>query len=125
MNAGYKEEAKERFGETDAYKESQIKTKKYSIKEWAKVNEGLTAIFAEFALLKRGGLSAQSPGMQTLVIKLKNYITEHYYTCTDEVLSGLGKMYVGDERFRNNIDKCGAGTAELISGSIAAYLGKK
>ena len=121
----YTDEAKERFGDTDAYRECEMRTKKYSVKEWAKVNEGLNAIFKEFALLKRGGLSARSPGMKTAVVKLRNYINDHYYTCTDEVLSGLGKMYSADERFKKNIDKCGEGTAELVSEAIAVYLGKR
>ena len=56
--------------------------------------------------------------------ELQNYITENYYTCTDEILAGLGQMYVADERFKNNIDKHAPGTAAFISESIAAYCEK-
>lgn len=58
--------------------------------------------------------------------KLQVYITENYYTCTDEILAGLGKMYVADERFKNNIDKYGNGTAVFAADAIATYCnGKK
>ena len=65
------------------------------------------AIFAEFAACKDGGASADSAEAQALVAKLQSHITENYYTCTDEILAGLGKMYVADERFKKNIDKYG------------------
>ena len=50
--------------------------------------------------------------------------TENYYTCTDEILAGLGKMYVADERFKKNIDKYGEGTAEFTANAIAVYTKK-
>jgi hypothetical protein len=55
------------------------------------------------------------------VKKLQSHITENYYTCTIEILSGLGQMYVADERFKNNIDKHADGTAAFISEAIAIY----
>ena len=58
---------------------------------------------------------------QALVAKLQNTITSFYYTCTDEILAGLGRMYVADERFKKNIDKYGEGTAEFASQAIAIY----
>ena len=82
------------------------------------------AIFAEFAACKDSGASADSVEAQALVSKLQAHITENYYTCTDEILAGLGKMYVADERFKKNIDKYGEGTAEFASEAIEAYCGK-
>ena len=79
------------------------------------------AIFAEFAALKNDGFAPNSPKMQSLVVKLQDFITRNYYTCTDDILTGLGKMYACDERFKKNIDKYGAGTAELASKAIAIY----
>ena len=58
---------------------------------------------------------------QALVTKLQAHITANYYTCTDEILAGLGKMYVADERFKKNIDKYGDGTAEFAAAAIEAY----
>ena len=82
-------------------------------------------IFAEFASCKNNGASADSAEVQALVAKLQTHITANYYTCTDEILAGLGKMYVADERFKKNIDKYGEGTAEFAAGGIRIYVEKK
>ena len=82
----------------------------------------MKAIFAEFNALKNNGFAANSPEVQILVVKLQDFITENYYTCTDDVLKGLGQMYVADERFKKNIDKCCDGTAEFVSKAIATYV---
>ena len=84
----------------------------------------MMAIFAEFAACKESGASADSSEAQALVAKLQVHITENYYTCTDEILAGLGKMYVADERFKKNIDKYGEGTAEFASEAIEVYCRK-
>ena len=121
----YENEARSRWGNTDAYREHEQKTKNYTKEKWTEANDGLMSIFAEFAALKNSGASADSTEAQTLVSKLQAHITENYYTCTDEILAGLGKMYVADERFKKNIDKCGDGTAEFVSEGIRIYVEKK
>ena len=117
----YESEARSRWGNTDAYREHEQKTKGYTKEKWAEANDGMMAIFAEFAVCKNSGASATSAEAQALVAKLQEHITENYYTCTDEILAGLGKMYVADERFKKNIDKYGEGTAEFVSDVITAY----
>ena len=120
----YETEARSRFGNTDAYREYEQKTKNYTKEKWAEANDGLMAVFAEFAACKANGASADSAEAQALVVGLQAHITANYYTCTDEILAGLGKMYVADERFKKNIDKYGEGTAELVAGAIEVYLQK-
>ena len=117
----YETEARSRWGDTDAYREHEQKTKNYTKEKWAEANDGLIAIFAEFAALKNNGAAADSAEAQALVAKLRAHITENYYTCTHEILAGLGKMYVADERFKKNIDKCGDGTAEFTAEAIKVY----
>ena len=90
-------EARSRWGNTDAYREHEKKTKNYTKEKWAEINDGLMAIFAEFAERKNSGFAVNSPEMQSLVVKLQEYITQNYYTCTGEILAGLGQMYVADE----------------------------
>ena len=114
----YKTEARERYGGTAAYREHEQKTKNYTKEKWAEANDGLMAIFAEFAACKDSGASADSDEAQELVAKLQAHITANYYTCTDEILAGLGKMYIADERFKKNIDKYGDGTAEFAAEGI-------
>ena len=118
MSDNYEKEARERWGNTDAYREHEQKTINYTKKEWAEAHNGLMSIFAEFAACKDSGLTADSDEAQALVAKLQAYITDHYYTCTDEILAGLGIMYDCDERFKRNIDKCGKGTAEFSAEAI-------
>lgn len=117
----YADEAKQRWGNTDAYKESEQKTAGYSADKWGDVNAGLNAVLAEFAVALKDGATPESETAQLLVKKLQQYITDNFYTCTNEILAGLGQMYVADERFRKNIDKNGVGTAEFISKAIKIY----
>ena len=121
----YETEVQERWGNTAAYREHEQKTKNYTSDRWAEANDGLMSIFAEFAACKDSGASADSAEAQALVAKLQAHITVHYYTCTDEILAGLGKMYAFDERFKKNIDKCGVGTAKFASEGIMIYVEKK
>ena len=119
--SNYETEARSRWDDTDAYREHEQKTKNYTKEKWAEANDGLMAIFAEFAACKANGASADSAEAQALVAMLQTHITANYYTCTDEILAGLGQMYVTDERFKNNIDKYGEGTAEFATEAIATY----
>ena len=120
----YKEEAKERWGHTDAYKEHAQKTKGYSKAKWNDMVEEMNAIFGEFALCMKNGGAPEGDEAQSLVKTLQDHITANYYTCTDQILAGLGQMYVADERFRNNIDKHVDGTAAFASEAIACYCKK-
>ena len=121
----YETEARERWGNTSVYREHERKTKNYTKDNWAEANDGLMAIFAEFAACKDSGTSADSAEAQALVAKLQAHITGNYYTCTDEILTGLGKMYIADERFKKNIDKYGEGTAEFAAEGIRIYVENK
>ena len=120
----YETEARELWGDTDAYREHEQKTKNYTKEKWDEANDGMMAIFAEFAVCKQNGVEADSDEAQALVAKLQAHITANYYTCTDEILAGLGKMYVADERFKKNIDKYGEGTAEFAADAIEVYCRK-
>lgn len=120
----YLQEAKNRWGNTEAYKEHSKKTKDYSEEKWYDVNAGLMSIFSEFSDCMINGAIPTDEKPQTLVKKLQDYITVNYYTCTNEILLGLGQMYAGDERFRNNIDSKASGTADFVCKAINASCGK-
>ena len=117
----YKEEVQERWGNTEAYKEHAAKTKSYGKDKWGSLAADMDDIFSEFAASMKNGDTASSEKAQSLVKKLQRHITENYYTCTKEILFGLGQMYVADERFKNNIDKHADGTAAYVSEAIAHY----
>ena len=115
----YAQEVKDRWGTTDAYKESQEKTKGYDEKKWQDVLGNGGGILKEFSDCR--DMEPGSPNVQDLVKKWQDYITDNFYTCTKEILSCLGMMYVGDERFIENIDSHGKGTAEFMAKAIEIY----
>lgn len=111
------------WGKTDAYKEFEQKTAGRSKEEQRSINIKLTEIFSEFGKIKNQ--SPDSEAAAGLVKKLQDFITDHFYTCTDEILPGLGAMYAGSGDFTVNIDKVGgAGTAEFADKAIQAYCKK-
>ncbi len=117
----YKDEAKERWGSTEAFKEYKKKTKNCTKGDFETLGDGMDEIMNEFSLCMKKNYVPESEQAQALVKKLQKYITANFYTCTKEILSGLGQMYIYDERFRNNIDRHGDGTAQFISEAVAVY----
>ncbi len=117
----FKDEVKEKWGDTEAYSEYTEKSKSYNKDKYNSLAEDMDEILAEFAACMKNGAEYDSEEAQSLVIKLQNHITENYYTCTKQILAGLGQMYVADERFRDNIDKYADGTAQFISEAIEFY----
>ena len=112
----YAEEVRQRWGSTDAYKESQQRNTDFN-----KAAVLLDEVFEEFAELNRSGISPDNEAAKIQVEKLQRCITDNFYTCTNEILAGLGQMYAADVRFKNNIDKHGEGTAEFVSQCINSY----
>lgn len=118
----YAEEVKNRWGNTNAYKEYEKKTSSYDGNSWNEINEGMVEILKEFADNREE--DPNSDIIQSLVEKWQSYITSNFYNCTKEILSCLGLMYIGDERFKENIDKYGEGTAEFMAKAIEIYCAK-
>ncbi len=114
-------EIRECYGDTAAYAEYTEKTKNYTDEKWSEANDGLMGIFAEFAVSMNSGSDPGSAEAQEIVAKLQRHITSNYYTCSCEILAGLGQMYICDERFRENIDKYGDGTANFASEAIGIF----
>ena len=119
----YAEEARKRWGETDAYREFDQKHGARNSAESSDAAEGLMRIFDSFGELLRQGESESGEKAISAACALKNYISANFYNCTNEILAGLGEMYVQDERFKANIDeRCGEGTAQFARSAIRAYL---
>ena len=117
----YKAEAQQRWGNTAPYQEYEEKMQGIPEEELSGPAERINEILAEFAVCMEHGAAPDSAEAQNLVKELQEHITENYYTCTREILFGLGQMYMADERFRNNIDKAAPGTAAFISKAIEIY----
>lgn len=117
----YREFAKEAWGDTDAYKEYEKKSKGYTDLDQRRIAEGLMDIFYEFGDMKT--MDPGNPDVQKQVEKLQKYITENYYTCTDEILLGLGEMYSAGGEFTTNIDVAGGkGCAEFVKKAIDLFI---
>ena len=117
----YTAEAKAKWGDTAAYKEFSEKTSAYSKEKQTEVTIGMEKIIKEFADCMKSGSSPKSETAMALVKKWRNFITENFYTCTKEILAGLGEMYSADERFAANIDKFGSGTVKFMTEAIRIY----
>lgn len=113
----YADEARQRWGHTQAWQASQ-KQQRTDEQDLALAGES-DAIFQAFADSR--DLSPADPQVQVLVKRWQDFISAHHYPCSKEILAGLGQMYVGDERFTQNLDQFGEGTARLMSEAIAHY----
>lgn len=116
----YGKEAEDQYGHTDAYRESSKRTSKYSKDDWAQITQEANQIYQGF--FETMSLPSEHVTVQKLVLDWKNHISNYYYTCTNDILAGLGEMYIADERFKDNIDKNGEGIAERMCEAIRIFV---
>ena len=121
----YSKRAKEQWGQTAEYKEFEEKTKNWTKDDETVVANEFMQIFAEFGKMKK--MNPADEKVQLQIRKLQDYITEHFYTCSDKIICGLGRMYAGGGELTENIDAVGGvGTAEFTSKAIDIfYLSRK
>ncbi len=116
----YAAQAKASWGTTPAYKEYEEKSKGRTQEDDRKIHQGMIDLFAEFGKIRETDPASEEA--QAQVRKLQAYITEHLYTCTREILGGLGRMYGGGGDFTTSIDSIGGeGTAVFASRAIEIY----
>jgi len=114
----YNDEVKKRWGDTEAYREFERRA------PGDDAAKGLMGIFSRLGELK--GLPPEDSAVQAEISRLQKYITGNYYTCTDEILYGLGEMYSADPRFKESIDNAGGeGTASFVTKAIRTHFKKK
>ena len=119
----YAKKAKEQWGDTPAYKEYAEKSKNWTKEYESGLMADFTKLFEEFGTMKE--MDPASEEVQAQVKKVQDFITEHMYTCTDDILYGLGTGYVGGGELTQNIEKMGGeGTSEFIFQAIKIYCGK-
>ena len=116
----YEDEVKERWGDTDAYKESMRRTKKYGKAEWDQIQKDWGKIYGDMAALMKAGTAVSDPAVQSLVEAHRAHIDRWFYPCSVEMHKGLGAMYVQDARFAANLDKVAPGFAQYLSDAIGA-----
>ena len=115
----YAKETKQKYGQSNAYKESQQKTSKYTKNDWEHITSQADEIYKQLAANMMKGPADEK--VQELIGQWRQHITDHYYTCTIEIFRGLGDMYVADERFTANIDQYGKGLASFMKEAMHHY----
>ena len=116
----YCAEAKRRWGATDAYKEFEQKTAGQTQGQMKQTGDALMEIFTRFGTIRHSAPDCAEA--QALVAELQSFITDHYYTCTRQILRGLGQMYIAGDAMTENIEKAGGeGTARFAHEAIEIY----
>jgi len=116
----YAEETKQKYGSTDAYKESQRRTSKYNKEDWASIMQKGSENYVRLAALM-DSKTPSDPEVQEVIAACRQHITNSFYNCTPEIFRGLADLYVMDERFTANIDKTKPGLAKFLSEGIIIY----
>ncbi len=118
----YAKEAKDQWGNTDSYKQSQKRMAKYSKNDIAKINAKQEKIYHDLALLMPKGVNDKQ--VQNLVHDARMLINDNWYECSKQQFAALGNMYASDVRFKESIDKFGDGLANFLHQAIKIYVGK-
>ena len=119
----YKAEVKSKWGNSKAYQEYEQRAVSHSEHNYHKFANEIMSLFTELGAMKQ--LPPTDKAVQEKVAALQSYINENFYTCSNDILKGLGEMYVCDDRFKKNIDRVsGEGTAEFVREAIFIYCDK-
>lgn len=120
--AEHQVEVEERWGDTDAYKESNRRVSRYTKQDWLQLRSEANALDQGLLVLMTNGVAADSIEAMDLAEEHRVHITKWFYECTPEIHAGLGHMYIADSRFKESIDTAGDGLAQYLSEAIAANL---
>jgi len=116
----YEEEAKQRWGETEAYQQSAQRTARYTKQDWEQIRDESDVINRRFLALMADGVPTDTVAAMDVAEEHRSHITKWFYDCSRQAHAGLGQMYVADPRFTGNIDKTGEGLAAYMAAAIAA-----
>ena len=119
--AQYEDEARQRWGETDAYTESARRTATYTKADWQRVKQEGDEITAAFVGALDRGLDPAGPDVQAIAGRHWDYLARWFYEPSVDLYAGLGDLYVNDPRFTKNIDKARTGLAAYQRDAMRAY----
>jgi DNA-binding transcriptional MerR regulator len=114
------EEAEQRWGGSDAYRQSQRRVSNYTKEDWLKIKTEHDEVAANLAALFESGAAPESEEAMAAAEAHRQHISRWFYDCSYEIHRGLGEMYVGDERFRANYDALAPGLSEFIRDTARA-----
>jgi DNA-binding transcriptional MerR regulator len=116
----YEDEARERWGDSEAYRESARRTKRYAKKDWEQIKAEGAQIQHELVAQMEAGRAPTDPAVMDVAERHRGYITRWFYPCSYEIHRGLGELYVSDPRFTENIDKLRPGLAAFTRDALRA-----
>jgi DNA-binding transcriptional MerR regulator len=119
----YEDEARERWGDTEAYEESARRAARYGEAEWGSIRSEAEAIVRELATLMRAGEPADGAEARALAERHREHISRWFYPCSPEMHRGLGEMYIADERFTRTYERDAPGLAQYFHDAIVAGAG--
>jgi MerR family transcriptional regulator, thiopeptide resistance regulator len=110
----YAEEAEQRWGGTEAYRQSQRRVASYEKEDWQQLKAEEEEVRARLATALAAGLAPDSEEAMAAAEAHRQHISRWFYECTYDIHRGLADMYVSDERFRSNYDATAPGLARYI-----------
>ena len=116
----YEDEARERWGDTEPYRESARRTNEYGDAEWRSIRSESDAIVRELVALMRSGAPADGPDARALAERHREHISRWFYPCSPRMHRGLAEMYIADERFTRTYEREAAGLAQYFHDAIVA-----
>lgn len=116
----YEEEAKERWGHTEAWAESQRRVRSYGEADWTRMKDEAGALYTEAARLMQAGASSTSAEAMDVADGLRLHIDRWFYPCSRAMHRALADMYEADPRFAQNIDAHAEGLTAFIAAAIRA-----
>ncbi|MBB3086772.1 MerR family transcriptional regulator [Geodermatophilus sabuli] len=121
----YEAEAEQRWGDTEAWAQSQRRTRAYTKDDWVRVKGEGEDVETRFAAALRAGVPADSEPAMDLAEEHRQQISRNFYDCTLEIHAGLGRMYVEDERFTAHYERIAPGLAQYVSDAIRANAARR
>jgi DNA-binding transcriptional MerR regulator len=113
-------EARERWGDTDPYRESARRTAGYTKEDWLRIRGEADSLMRQWVAALDAGTAAESAPVMELAEEHRRQIIRHFYDCTYEIQVGLAEMFLADPRFRAHYDDQRPGLAQYVHDAILA-----
>ena len=116
----YAREAEARWGDSDAWRQSQARASRYSKEDWVEIKAESEAINAAFVAAMTAGLPATSQQAMDAAEAAREQIHRRFYDLTPEFHRNLGDLYVTDPRFTRTYEDVAPGLAQYVRDAIHA-----
>jgi MerR family transcriptional regulator, thiopeptide resistance regulator len=116
----YAAEAQERWGDSEAWEQSQRRAKSYTKEQWQQIKQETDEINGRYAELMRAGVPSNSPEAMDVAEDARRQIGRWFYDCSREMHAGIANMYVSDPRYTQAYEALAPGLAQYVRGAVVA-----